>query len=140
MDPANVLINKKLPPVYIKSVLIDEVKNNTNLESIILEPGSQRLTIDYTALSYYSPDKINFKYRMQGFEKDWNEVGNTYRATYMNLPDGNFKFEVMASNNEGVWNDIPAQINITVDPFFYESRLFYLLLGSFLLLVIFIIY
>jgi signal transduction histidine kinase/ligand-binding sensor domain-containing protein len=140
VDPANVYVNKKIPPVFIKSIIVDGKVFQGNMESIILSPGTQRLTIDYTALSYYSPAKINFKYRLRGFEKEWNEVGNLYQATYMNLPDGKFTFEVIAANNDGVWNEVPATINIRLEPFFYESRLFYLVLVVFTLLVAFIIY
>ena len=58
----------------------------------------------------------------------------------MNLPDGKFTFEVMAANNDGVWNETPATIEIRLDPFFYQSRLFYLVLGGFVLLTAFILY
>jgi signal transduction histidine kinase/ligand-binding sensor domain-containing protein len=140
VDPSNVYVNKKVPPVFIKSILVDGKASSGNLESIILTPGTRRLTIGYTALTYYSPAKINFKYRLRGFEKEWNEVGNLYQATYMNLPDGKFTFEVIAANNDGVWNEIPATVNIRLEPFFYESRLFYLVMVGFSLLVAFIIY
>lgn len=140
VDPANIYVNKKIPPVYIKSVVVDGQAIANIKESVTLIPGSQRLTIDYTALSFYSPAKINFKYRLRGFEKEWNEVGNKYQATYMNLPDGRFTFEVMAANNDGVWNDVPATIEVRLDPFFYQSRLFYLVLGGFMLVTAFIIY
>jgi len=140
VDPGNIYINKKIPPVYIKSILVDDQLISNVKESVTLTPGSQRLTINYTALSFYSPAKVNFKYRLRGFEKEWNEVGNIYQATYMNLPDGKFTFEVMAANNDGVWNEIPATIEIRLDPFFYQSRLFYLVLGGFVLLTAFILY
>jgi len=140
VNPANIFINTKKPPLFIKAVTIDDKTYTTNLDELNLAPESQRMTIDYTALSYYSPAKIKFKYRLRGFEKDWNDVGNLYKATYMNLPDGQFTFEVIAANNDGVWNEVPATIEITIAPFFYESRIFYLLMGSFLLFMIFIIY
>ncbi len=140
VDPGDIYVNKKVPPVYIKAITVDGAEVSGDLSKITLKPGTQRLTIDYTALSYYSPGKINFMYRLKGYEKEWNEVGNQYRATYMNLPDGNFTFEVKAANNDGVWNEVPATIEIHLDPFFYESRLFYLLMATFLLAVAFLLY
>ena len=140
VDPGNIYINKKVPPVYIKDIKIDGEQVSIENEGVELKAGSQRLTIDYTALSFYSPAKINFKYRLKGFEQNWNEVGNKYQASYMNLPDGQFTFEVIASNNDGLWNEVPASLNVRIDPFFYQSRLFFLVLGGFVLLSAFIIY
>ena len=140
VDPGNIYINKKVPPIYIKDIKIDGKQVSIENEGVVLKAGSQRLTIDYTALSFYSPAKINFKYRLKGFEQNWNEVGNKYQATYMNLPDGQFTFEVIASNNDGLWNEVPASLNVRIDPFFYQSRLFFLVLGGFVLLSAFIIY
>lgn len=140
IDPANIHVNDKIPPVYIKGVTVDDVAINGDVSNISLEPGTQKLVIDYTALSYYSSAKINFVYRLSGYERDWNEVGNNYSATYMNLPDGQFTFEVKAANNDGVWNEEPASIRIGLDPFFYESRLFILLSVFFLAFIVFIIY
>jgi ligand-binding sensor domain-containing protein/signal transduction histidine kinase len=140
VNPGNIYMNKKVPPVYIKSILVDEQLISIDKKIVILSPGSQRVAINYTALSFYSPAKINFKYRLRGYEKEWHEVGNKYQASYMNLPDGKFTFEVMAANNDGVWNEVPATIELRLDPFFYQSRLFYLVLGGFVLLTAFILY
>jgi ligand-binding sensor domain-containing protein/signal transduction histidine kinase len=140
LDPANIRINKLIPPVYIKSVSVDDKEQLTGDGAVVLEPGSQRLRINFTALSYSSPAKIMFKYRLKGYEKNWNNVGNQHQATYMNLPDGNFTFEVTAANNDGYWNENPATFSIVVKPYFYKSRLFFLLLVIFLLVVAFTIY
>ena len=140
VDPNNILVNLREPPVFIKEVLVDGVPVEGDKEVIEIGPGAQRLTIKYTALSYYAPGKIHFRYRLRGFEKDWNEVGNVYEANYMNLPDGNFVFEVMAANNDGVWNEVPATVELSIAPYFYQSRLFILVMVLILLLVAFIIY
>jgi signal transduction histidine kinase len=140
VDPNEISVNENEPPVYIKNVTVNDIQLTGNIENIKLEAGTQRLTIDYTALSFYSPAQIKFKYRLKGFEKEWNEVGNQYQATYMNLPDGNFTFEVIAANNDGVWNEVPATVEIQLDPFFYESRLFYLIVVFLFLVIAFIIY
>ena len=140
IDPADIHVNDKIPPVYIKDVKVDDVTLEGDISSISLGPETRKLVIDYTALSYYSPAKINFQYRLRGYEKDWNDVGNIYSATYMNLPDGRFTFEVKASNSDGVWNEEPASIRISLDPFFYKSRLFLLLSALFLAVIAFIIY
>ena len=140
IDPANIKINKFIPPVYVKSISIDDNEQAISEGKVVLEPGSQRLSIDFTALSYSSPAKVSFKYRLNGYEKDWNNVGNLHQATYMNLPDGSFTFEVTAANNDGYWNENPAKFSVVVKPYFYKSRLFLLLLVIFLLVVAFTIY
>ena len=140
VNPDNVFVNNKVPPVYIKSVSVDGQAITGDISNIKMAPGSRRLTIDYTALSYYSPQKINFKYRLVGFDKAWNNVGNKYQATYMNLPEGNYTFEVIAANNDGLWNEVPATVIVQLDPYFYKSRVFFLLMGSFILFFIFLIY
>jgi len=140
IDPANIHVNSKIPPIYIKEIRVDDIPVNGDISTIILAPSTQKLVIDYTALSYYSSAKINFQYRLVGYEKEWNEVGNQYTATYMNIPDGNFTFEVMAANSDGLWNEEPATIDISLEPYFYKSRLFMLAITLFIAFLAFIIY
>ena len=67
------------------------------------------VSIDYTALSFVAPEKIRFRYILEGQDPDWKEVVNDRRAHYSNLPPGRYRFRVVASNNSGVWNEDGAR-------------------------------
>lgn len=140
MDPNNVYVNEIIPPVYIKSVAIDDEIHYANVDELTVEPSNQRVTFDFTALSYFSPQKVKYRYRLQGYDTEWLESDELVEAVYMNLPDGSFTFEVLAANCDGLWNETPASVELVVKPFFYTSRLFYLMLFGFVLVVTFIIY
>ena len=63
------------------------------------------LAIDYTALSFVAPEKIRFRYKLEGYHTDWQEAGKRRQAFYTDLPPGTYRFRVIASNNSGVWNE-----------------------------------
>jgi len=82
------------------------------------------ITFEYSALEFNAADKNQYAYRLEGFDTDWNYVGNERKATYTNLPAGSYYFRVKASNNDGVWNEIGTAVKITIVPPFYESYWF----------------
>jgi signal transduction histidine kinase/DNA-binding response OmpR family regulator len=89
------------------------------------------LTLSFASLSYCSPEKNQYAYMLDGFDRDWNYVGNQNRATYTNLPAGTYTFRVKATNNDGVWSPKEATLEIVVHPPFWWSwwaRILYLLL------------
>ncbi len=69
---------------------------------IELPPGNTDLEIQYTGLSFVAPEKVRFKYRLEGYDKDWTEAGTRRAAYYTNIPPGKFRFRVIAANNDGV--------------------------------------
>jgi hypothetical protein len=94
------------------------------------------MIFSFVALSYCSPEKNQYAYMLEGYDKDWNYVGNQTRATYTNLPAGTYTFRVKATNNDGIWSDKEATITIVVPPPFWwtwYAKLFYLLLIGFLI-------
>jgi signal transduction histidine kinase/DNA-binding response OmpR family regulator len=94
------------------------------------------MIFSFVALSYCSPEKNQYAYMLEGYDKDWNYVGNQTRATYTNLPAGTYTFRVKASNNDGIWSEEEATITIVVPPPFWwtwYAKLFYLLLIVFLI-------
>ncbi len=139
IEPDKLPINKIIPPVYIESMLIDKKKVNLN-ETIILEPHTNRITINYTALHYFAPEKIKFKYKLEGYENDWVEVGNIRSVSYTNLSFGHYTFRVIASNNDGFWNEKGAKLSFNIKPFWYETISFHVLAILFLLGFIFLVF
>ncbi|MGB6422851.1 MAG: two-component regulator propeller domain-containing protein, partial [Anaerolineales bacterium] len=115
------LANKPVPvssdSLLKKSILETDHLVLSNLERIF--------SFEFAALNYRSPEKNRYKYKMEGFEEDWNEVDSTRRfATYTNLDPGDYIFRVIASNNDGIWNEEGASINITVTPPWWETTWF----------------
>ena len=99
----NAVFNKVRPPVLIESLNIDnhlfDAGSTTNVP-----PGASRLAFSYAALSFKAPQKVEFRYRLIGFDKTWIEAGNVRTAFYTNLSPGNYSFHVIARNGDGVWN------------------------------------
>ena len=108
--------------------------------ALSLSANYRKLEIDFTALSFLAPENVNFRYRLEGFEDQWNEAGADRKATYLHLSSGNYVFHVIACNNSGVWNEVGAKINFVVQPFFWQRLSFQLaMLAGFTLCVIAIV-
>jgi len=124
VDPDHMPRNDQPPPVYIESVIADGVPQSTD-RPVHLAPRVGNLEIHYTALSLLAPDEDRFRYRLSGFDTVWVEAGNRRTAFYTGLPPGDFTFQVMASNNDGIWNESGASIDISHAPRFYQTPWFY---------------
>ncbi len=135
IDPSAIKINQKPPKVYITSLKTDF--NNQNLSGdLSLDPDHLHYSFGFTGLSYLAPGKMQFNYKLEGFDKRWLTLGNIREAHYTNLPPGDYTFKVLASNNDGVWNDAAQSVHFTVNPHFYQTIWFYLiLLACFALMV-----
>ncbi len=121
INPDFLPINSRRPPIYIQRVIID---NDIFLQpsEVTVHPNQQRLTIDFTALSFSVPKKIKFKYKLEGFDKDWIITKDNKReAIYTNLPSGTYTFQVIAANNDGIWNNEGASLKVIVKPHFYQT-------------------
>jgi ligand-binding sensor domain-containing protein/signal transduction histidine kinase len=127
IDPSNTQLNREPPPVVIEQVRINDRPVATN-SGIQLPPGTTRLDFYYTALSFVAPDKVRFKYKLEGFDPDWIDGGTQRAAFYTNLRPGNYSFRVIASNNDGVWNQQGATFQLYLKPHFYQTYWFYGLL------------
>ena len=128
-DPDSIITNTIPPPVIIEEIRTSE--HTYVLQSggsISLSANQRDFEFHFTALSFVEPAKNNFRYRLKGYNDEWIDAGSRRRATYTNIPNGNYTFEVIGSNNAGTWNSVPATVNITIAPYFYESNWFALLL------------
>ncbi len=122
------VLNTIPPPVAIEDLIANEKKTPFALGEIPkLPPRTERITIRYTALSLLFPDNVAFRYRLDGLDEDWIDVGQRREAYYTNLPPSEYTFRVQARNNDGVWNDVGASLSFAVKPRFYRTWWFYCL-------------
>ena len=134
--PDQIVDNLNPPPILITSFQLanqpvpiggDSVLKKSILETdeLVLSYQDNVFSFEFVALDYRDPEKNRYKYKMEGFEEEWNEVDSTRRfGTYTNLDPGNYVFRVSASNNDGVWNEDGASIKITITPPWWETMWF----------------
>lgn len=144
VQPDRISDNPLPPVVQLERVLVDDrpvalynagsplqTQSGTNLmnlrgaaKKLALDPGHRKLEIDFAGLSFSSPENVQFRYRLNGFDSKWVEVGVGHGAIYPRLPAGNYEFQVFARNNNGVWNDRGASLAMAVKPFFWDTLWF----------------
>ena len=126
IDPASIKTNQYAPPVVVEQLRTDDQSAifNNNAE---ISPGQTRFDFYYTAPSFVAPDKIRFKYKLDGFDRDWVDAGTRRIASYTNLRPGNYRFIVIASNSDGLWNETGASFSFYLKPYFYQTTWFYIL-------------
>jgi signal transduction histidine kinase len=123
VDPHHLAFNKLPPPVHIEQITADD-KPYDAVKGLRLPPRIHYLTIDYTALSLTIPEKVRFRYKLEGEDKDWREVVNDRQVQYTNLPPKHYRFRVLAANNSGVWNEEGAALDFEIPPMWYQTNWF----------------
>lgn len=139
IDPAHLLENTVLPPVHIESILADR-KNYSPDADLHLPPLTRDLEIDYTALSFVAPQKVRFRYMLEGRDHVWEDPGTRRQAFYSDLGPGAYRFRVIACNNDGHWNDVGASLTFRVMPAWYQTMWFRSLCAALSLLFIWCAY
>ena len=129
IDPDHVPVNKLPPPVHIEQIIADGKTYWRNVSgeaplSLELPPLARDVTIDFTALSLVAPEKVHFRFKLEGQDSDWREVVNDRQVQYSNLAPGTYRFRVVASNNSGVWNEDGATLEFSIAPAYYQTRWF----------------
>jgi signal transduction histidine kinase/ligand-binding sensor domain-containing protein len=129
VDPHHLAFNKLPPPVRIEQIVADHKMYWQNLpgaaaSSVHLPARTRDLQIDYTALSLTAPEKVHFKYKLEGQDPAWKEVVNDREAQYSNLPPGPYRFRVIACNNSGVWNEQGDALELSIAPAYYQTNWF----------------
>lgn len=129
--PYQIKTNKVLPPVVITGLEVfnKEIKIGDKLlpkalsrmDELELSYKDHVFSLLYASLSYCTPEKNQYAYKLEGFDKNWNYVGSQNKATYTNLPAGSYIFKVKATNNDGIWSDREVSLKITIHPPFYWS-------------------
>ena len=123
VDPRHLPFNNLPPPVHIEQVTADG-KTYDEERGLRLPPHVRDLEIDYTALSLVDPEKVHFRFKLEGQDKDWRQVVNVRRVEYSNLPPGPYRFRVIACNNSGVWNEEGATLEFVIPPAWYQTNWF----------------
>jgi signal transduction histidine kinase/ligand-binding sensor domain-containing protein len=126
IDPGNLHHNPLAPNVVVDSLSADG-RLYPSQPDLHLPPGTANVEIDYTALSLSIPERVRFRYRLDGIDADWVDAANRRQAFYTRLGPGEYRFHVIAANSDGVWNDRGATLTFVIAPTFLQSRLFTLL-------------
>jgi len=130
IDPRYLAFNKLPPPVHIEQITADRKTYWQNLYSDAssappkLPPLVRDLTIDYTALSLVVSEKVRFRYKLEGWDRDWQDAGTRRQAFYTNLAPRRYRFRVMACNNSGVWNEAGTFLDFSIPPAYWQTNWF----------------
>ncbi len=124
IDPTET--NTLPPPVTIERVVINSATIDPQGKAR-LPPGGGDLEIQYAGLSFIAPEKVRFKYKLEGYNDSWVEAGTRRVAYYTHLSPGDYRFRVIACNNEGVWNETGAAFEFYLKPHFHQTTWFYAL-------------
>jgi signal transduction histidine kinase/ligand-binding sensor domain-containing protein len=138
IDPARLQRNTVPPPVAIRSVTADRAY--TPGARLQLPVGTRQVEIHYTALSLSIPERVKFRYRLDGADDEWQDAGTRREAFYTNLGPGTYTFRVRAANNDGVWNEDGASLAIVIPPAFHQTKWFLLACAAAAACVVWVVY
>ncbi len=129
-----------LPPLtaIVQAVVDDQPVDVHSFFKVL--PGHERITIHYTGLSFVAPQKVRYRYMLQGFDRGWVQAEGSRTAYYTNVPPGTYQFKVISMNNEGVWSTEPATLEFKVEPRFTQTIWFYGLIALLLIALGYAIY
>jgi len=129
VDPAHFPFNTMPPPVALERFAVDDVDQGLHAadSSLQVPAGHVHFQFDYAGLSFTAPQKVRYRYTLEGFDKGWIEAGSRRSAYYTTIPPGHYTFRVQAANNDGVWNLQGAALAFDLRPHFYQTAWFYIL-------------
>ena len=129
INPGDIKVNQLPPPVLIDKMLVDGQPMTGNSPAggpLRIPPGRHRFEFRYAGLSFVAPEKVSFKYRLKGLEREWTDAGTKRTIIYSYIPPGSYSFQVEACNSDGIWNTNGATLAFTVQPYFWQTWWFYL--------------
>jgi len=142
VQPSRLQPNPIPPPVVIEEVRVDgqprfeSGPRTPAISEVVLSGGQERLDVAYTSLNLAAPERARFRYRLENHEDEWVEGVNTRVARYPKLPPGRYRFHVTACNEDGVWNESGASLDVLVKPVFWRTHWFLGSVGAGLLALI----
>jgi signal transduction histidine kinase/ligand-binding sensor domain-containing protein len=130
VDPAHFPVNAVPPGVALERFTIDDIPQALHAADLVMRipAGHVHFEFDYAGLSFVAPQKVRYRYMLEGFDHGWTEAGARRTAYYTNIPAGSYTFRVQAANNDGVWNTEGAALTFVLRPHFYQTLWFYALL------------
>ena len=120
VDTEHLPSNRVAPPVVLQRFVVDDLSEPLGPASIDIPFGHARFTMEYAGLSFTAPSEVRYRFRLEGFDKQWTNAGNRRSATYTNLTPGSYLFHVQAMNNDGVWNSAGAEVRFRIIPPIYR--------------------
>ena len=139
VDPQRIPKNNLPPPVQVES-LSARGRDYAPWDTVKLPARTTSLQITYTALSLTIPERVRFRYKLEGIDNDWQEAGTRRTTNYSNLGPGNYRFRLIACNNAGVWNEVGTTLNFSILPAWYQTIWFRMLYAVLALFVIWMFY
>ncbi|MGC2251698.1 MAG: two-component regulator propeller domain-containing protein [Acidobacteriaceae bacterium] len=139
VDPSHMPDSSPPAIAHVEAVLADNLPINVT-SPVRIPPSPKRIAIMYTALSLASPERIRFRYILDGFDRNWSAPVATREAIYTNLGPGSYRFRVMASNSSGVWNEAGASLGFSIAPAYYQTNWFRFLCVAFFLGLLWTLY
>jgi signal transduction histidine kinase len=127
VDPSVIAVSHQPPPVVIQKIIADDSSITFGMtgsdipKRVRIPPGRGELEIQYAALSYTDPDKNVYKYKLDGVNAEWVNVGNIRVAKYYNLHPGKYRFQITACNNDGIWNPEGRSVELILEPHFWQT-------------------
>jgi signal transduction histidine kinase/ligand-binding sensor domain-containing protein len=132
IDPVRLDHGEAPPPVYVEALTADGVRHERPaqgsppgaVDEIRLQPRTRDIQIDYTAPRFAIPQRVAFRYRLEGHDADWQQPGTRRQAFYTDLAPGHYRFHVIAANEDGAWNESGATLDFVIPPTFIQTRWF----------------
>ncbi len=130
VDPPHFPVNTVPPPVALERFAVDDVDQPLHGADpwLRVAAGRVRFEFEYAGLSFVAPQKVRYRYMLEGFDRGWTDAGARRTAYYTNIPPGKYTFRVQAANNDGLWNARGAALSFELQPHFYQRLWFYALL------------
>jgi signal transduction histidine kinase len=139
VEPDRIVPNTFIPPVYIEKVIVNK-KERPPDRYAQLPLGAGEIEIHYAALAYSEPEKMRFRYILEGFDRDWIDAGGRRFTYYANLSPGTYRFHVIAGKTDGAWNQAGAAFSFYLKPPFYRTPLFAAIVVVFAMLLAWLMY
>jgi len=130
VDPTHFPVNTVPTPVALERFRVDDLPQPLRgaASFVRIQAGHVHFQFDYAGLSFSAPQKVRYRFKLEGFDRDWTEAGARRSAYYTNIPPGRYTFRVQAANNDGLWNTEGAALTFELRPHFYQTAWFYALL------------
>jgi signal transduction histidine kinase len=125
LDPRDVEARRTSPKVWVTSLAADKVYRDP--ATVELTAGTHNIQIDFAVLNFSNPRGVHVRYKVDGMDADWVDAGTRRQAFYTNLSPGDYRFHLIAANEDGVWNDTGTTVDFTIPPTFFQSRWFLVL-------------
>jgi ligand-binding sensor domain-containing protein len=123
VDPRRVEVSTMPPPVYVERLVADGMAVDLHGRRV-LHAGTRGVEVDFNAVSFVAPESVQYRYELEGVDRDWVEGGGRRVAQYTNLAPGHYRFRVRAANHNGIWNEAGSTLEFDLEPHFYQTRWF----------------